>query len=321
MKKKILLIGGEGVLGTEILQKFGDENNYISLDIKERKINRRKSDFVSLDICDYNQCMSIIPKLNPDGVVHLAAVSRVVEAELNKEKCIQTNIEGTKNIINAIKSCSKTPWIIFASSREVYGEKGRNVSEDCDKEPINIYGHSKLISENLWISYSKIYNSQLLIMRLSNIYGSIHDIPGRVVPSFMKSILNNQIVNIEGGGQLIDFTFIDDFLLVFRKLEEIVNTKRIKSMCFHIAPGNASSLYKLIETIEHIVGKKSKINILEARSYDVEKFEADNSLIKEIVPEISFHFLEHGIKKYYDKLCTHFSSIEKGIQKCINFKA
>ena len=66
-----------------------------------------------------------------DGVIHLAAVSRVVWGQKNPELCWETNVTGVQNVLDAAREASSRPWVISASSREVYGEAEHlPVSED-----------------------------------------------------------------------------------------------------------------------------------------------------------------------------------------------
>lgn len=83
----------------------------------------------------------------------------MVVAQNNPEKCIRTNIKGTKSLLNSIEEyMSKKPWLIFGSSREVYGEPNvLLVCENFEKKYVNIYGKSKIDGENMFIDFSGHY--------------------------------------------------------------------------------------------------------------------------------------------------------------------
>ena len=149
-----------------------------------------------------------------DGVVHLAAISRVVDAEKDKTNCIAVNLFGTKYLVDVLER-SKDTWLIFGSSREVYGEQKQfPVKESAPKKPINIYGECKLQGEQLIKERLQKY----AILRFSNVYGNDYDIEGRVVPAFVKRALTDQILYLEGGEQTIDFTHISN------TVESIIDT-------------------------------------------------------------------------------------------------
>lgn len=83
-----------------------------------------------------------------DGVIHLAAVSRVVWGERDPELCWATNVDGLRNVLDATHRQPRRPWVIFASSREVYGQPSvLPASEETPREPVNIYGRSKVMGE------------------------------------------------------------------------------------------------------------------------------------------------------------------------------
>jgi len=84
------------------------------------------------------------------GVVHLAAVSRVLWGERRPEECWTTNVEGTRNVLEAAAASRHRPWVVVASSREVYGQVDTQpVAEDAPRRPVNVYGRSKAAAEDL----------------------------------------------------------------------------------------------------------------------------------------------------------------------------
>src|SRR5207237_7735748 len=84
-----------------------------------------------------------------DGIVHLAAVSRVAWGEEDPPRCHRTNVDGTVNVIDAARGSARKPWLLFASSREVYGDAGLDpVREEAPMAPVNVYGRTKAEAEN-----------------------------------------------------------------------------------------------------------------------------------------------------------------------------
>lgn len=103
------------------------------------------------------------------GVVHLAGVSRVIWAERDPDACIETNVGGTSNIVRAAHEVRHRPWVLFASSREVYGEPmALPVVEDALSRPFNIYGESKLAAERAVFS-ARASGLTTGVVRLSNV--------------------------------------------------------------------------------------------------------------------------------------------------------
>ena len=84
------------------------------------------------------------------GVIHLAGTSRVILGQKDPALCLAHNVEGTTNIIEAVLESPYKPWIIYASSREVYGQQETlPVCEDAVLNPMNVYAHSKVAAEKV----------------------------------------------------------------------------------------------------------------------------------------------------------------------------
>jgi len=235
-----------------------------------------------------------------DGIIHFAAVSRVVVAQNNPDECIRTNVNGTESLLKALEKSNTQkiqPWLIFGSSREVYGEpKELPVKESFEKKYVNIYGNSKIQGENLFTSFAKEHNNNCLVLRFANVYGNQYDLLDRVIPRFIKAIASNQELTIEGGGQIIDFTHIDDTVDTIIKAISYLEYHNNIIDDFHILPGIGWSLYQLIKYIENVLDKKAIIKTNEKRDYDVEKFIGDPTKIKTILKSRNFLSLEEGLK-------------------------
>ena len=303
--KKILITGGLGFIGTS-LAKALEKLDYkiILFDIVDNNknnkfyLNYKNISFIKGDTNDTKLLTTVFNENEFDGIIHLAAVSRVVVAQTNPDECIRTNIEGTKSLLQALTNISNKnkPWLIFGSSREVYGEpKKLPVKESFEKKFVNIYGDSKIQGENLFTSFAKAHGNNCLILRFANVYGNQYDLFDRVIPRFIYAIKNNKPLTIEGGGQIIDFTYIDDTIDTIIKAIVYMENNRDIIDDFHILPGVGWSLYQLISYIEKILGKKAIIHINDKRDYDVEKFIGDTDKMKTILKSKKFLTLEEGL--------------------------
>lgn len=296
----ILLTGGLGFIGRSLTNTLIHDHKLIVIDINEYKgeryIQNTNVEYFTGDVCDASFVATLCESYNFDGLIHLAAISRVVEAENNPEECLRTNIMGIKTVLKALDITNQKPWLIFGSSREVYGEVNTfPVSESNPKNPINIYGESKLEGENLFTAFAKKNNLSCAIVRFSNVYGNRFDIGDRVIPRFITAITNNIPICIEGGGQIIDFTHIDDTVHAIVKIIQYLNIQPgIED--FHILPGVGWSLYQLIEYLEEIIGKKAKVTVNHKRNYDVEKFIGDPKKSKMKLGLRDFYNLKDGLR-------------------------
>ncbi len=293
-----------GFIGISLAEKLSKLNYSVTLfDIRDSNKNEKpyfKCENINFLQGNTNDMELLTKMFNEnvfDGIIHLGAVSRVVEAQNNPKECIRTNINGAQSLLQALENLSYKPWLIFGSSREVYGEpKELPVKEFFEKSFVNIYGDSKIQGENLFTSFAKANGNNCLILRFANIYGNQYDLFDRVIPKFIRAITFGKELTIEGGGQIIDFTHIDDTVNTILKSIQYMEEHECIIDDFHILPGTGWSLYQLIEYVENILDKKAIIKTNEKRNYDVEKFIGDPTKIKTILKSQDFLSLEDGLK-------------------------
>lgn len=286
---KILLTGSAGFIGSALsvsLEKQGIE--VIPFDLKDNPVN------------DTRAFANVKEKIKgADGVIHLAAVSRVKLAYENPLECINTNVGGTINVLEAIRQAhGKRPWMIFASSREVFGEsRPLPATEETPRHPMNVYGIAKIAGEDLCKIFSKDYGLKTRVLRFSNVYTSVNDQLDRVIPKFILQAARNEDITVNGTGQeIFDFTYIYDTVQgILGCLQEIQRSEQLYND-FILATGRPTSLKELAEIIIKAVGSASKIKYSEGRSYDVNKFYADPAKAKQLLGFNPSMTLENGIK-------------------------
>lgn len=294
----ILITGVSGFIGRSIVEEIVNRKrpwNIYGIDIKEPCFNDNKYlDNIVFDILDIRDPKAVeeyFKRKRFDGVIHLAAISRVVDAEKDKENCIYTNLFGTKNLLENIAKTSDT-WVIFGSSREVYGEHYQfPVKENAEKKPINIYGKCKLEGELLVKKLIKRHVN----LRFSNVYGNNYDIRDRVIPTFVKGALRNEPLYVEGGGQIIDFTHISDTTNCLIKAAELLQRNAIETEDINICPGYKNNITDIVSYLSIYLNRQLKIAYLNGRSYDVNKFIGDPTKRKEILCNKDFISLKEGI--------------------------
>lgn len=159
---KILITGGSGVIGWNLLEFLKSKNNDVNFTFNKNKINHKGN---YLDITNKDETINLITKLNPDIVIHSAALANVDLCERDKNLANQTNINGT---LNVIKGCQKTDSkIIYISTSFVFSKNEKAYTEaDIPINPQTHYGLTKLKGEKL------VLESELksLILRIDQPY-------------------------------------------------------------------------------------------------------------------------------------------------------
>jgi len=320
---KILITGGSGCIGSSLassLVKSGEE--VLSFDIRKNPpINESNSgiNFICCNILDYNKISQLVSQV--DGVIHLAALSRVVWGQKYPNLCREININGIKNILESIKNSQKKPWMIFGSSREVYGEqKNLPVSESAELNAINVYGSTKVIGESLCRKFSQKYKFNLAILRYSNVYGSLNDQLDRVIPTFILNSINGNDIVIEGGEQIFDFTHITDTIDgTLMAIDLISKNNNYINTDYHILTGTGTTLQALVLIIERELNSNSRIVYNPPRNYDVMKFYGNPAKAKNELGFSSKISVTDGIRKTINLYKKNIDIILKQKSACINF--
>lgn len=207
------------------------------------------------------------------GVIHLAAVSRVIDGERDPEMCWAVNTEATRALVSLAQQQSESPWLVYASSREVYGDvEALPVSEDAPLRPINIYGRSKVAAEEV-VNASSLVTA---IARFSNVYGDIDDHADRVIPAFCRQAAAGQQLRIDGSHNTFDFTHVSDTV---RGLEALVGKlmrgDAAAQTTLHFVTGHPTTLGELAAQVVNIAGSTSPVVEAPSRNFDVSRFYGD----------------------------------------------
>lgn len=274
---KILITGSAGLIGSALsiaLRKLGI--NVIGIDNGLEPYHENYG-----DVLDYNRVLE--GTAQADGVIHLAAVSRVVFGEKNPKLCWETNVEGTKCVIEAALESQKKPWVLYASSREVYGQqKHLPVKETAPLIPVNIYGESKIAAEKS-IEDAVKRGLKGSVVRFSNVFGSVHDHHDRVIPAFCAAAANGTGIRVDGRDNLFDFTFIDDVVQGILAFIYALNKSQTPLPPIHLTTGQAVSLGEVATYAQKASVHDIQITEAPSRSFDVSKFSGDTSRSKDLL--------------------------------------
>ena len=203
---KILITGGTGFIGSHLTQFLKKDNDITIYDVK--KPIEKDVKFILGDILDEQKILQSFQDF--DAIIHLAATVGVKNTETNPVLTLNTNILGTKNILEACKK-NNIKKVILASSSEIYGEPRKvPIDETQTPIPITTYGISKLASEEYLKSYAKTCGFNYSILRFFNVVGPKQS-SRFVLPEFIKNALNNKPLVIHGNGlQIRAFCHIAD---------------------------------------------------------------------------------------------------------------
>ena len=301
---KVLITGSEGLIGTELKRQL----SALSLEFLSADINLPKSSAGYADICVLDDLKNKVEQC--DGVVHLAAVSRVIWGEQDPKKCWATNVDGTNNILELAKNSSKKPWVIYASSREVYGQQDTlPVAEDVQRQAVNIYANTKIAAEDLTLACRE-HAVNTAVVRFSNVFGNIADHVDRVVPAFAHRALLGEPLFVEGADNLFDFTYVRDVVSGLMEMIKLVHAGS-ELPPIHFTSGESTSLGELAKLACDLTGNRSEVILRAPRNFDVARFYGDTTRAKSLLNWQASTSLRVGLEQLIndyrqsDKLKTH----------------
>ena len=235
---KILLAGGCGFIGHNLaihLKKMGADpiivdslavNNILSFadnEIKNKKLytsilnnriellNSNQIKLIIQDARDYHAVSKIYKDINPDIIIHLAAVSHANKSNKDPHSTFDHSFRTLENTLDYAR-VNKT-HIIYMSSSMVYGNfDSKAVNEETPCKPIGIYGTLKYSGELLVKAYNQIFDLPYTIIRPSALYGE-RCVSRRVGQIFIENAIQDIDITINGDGEeKLDFTYIEDLI-------------------------------------------------------------------------------------------------------------
>lgn len=244
--KKVLITGGTGLLGRQIIECLGDYqrvvvDHYNSSLSKEQFYIDLSSDSISLSAVD--------SKAQYDSILYLAQSNKYKDFPDQSRDIFNVNIKSVFEFLEYGR-INKINRFILASSGGVYGsgETGFTESEDLNYSNLGFYLNSKLCSEILANNYSGSFH--IIILRPFFIYGP-NQKEGMLIPRLIKSIVNGERIKLSGtNGIMINPIYVDDAAIMVSKTVELE-----ESIILNIAGNEVLSIRDISETIGEIVGK------------------------------------------------------------------
>lgn len=289
MTQTILVTGSSGLVGRQLCALLRNE------DFSVKELDLHGDGVCRGDVTRLGDIESAIQGCA--GVVHLAAVSRVVWGQRDPDLCWRTNVTGLQNITRAALAQHTKPWILFSSSREVYGQAPLlPVTETTGLNPLNVYARSKAEGERIMLE-ARRHGLQTAIVRLSNVYGSTKDHADRVIPAFSKAAIERLPLRVEGSSHTFDFTHVNDVVRGIGALIKQLEAGDQSLPPVHLVSGHPTTLGELAAICCRLAQSDAEVTEAAPRSYDVARFYGDPSNAKALLNWVHETSLEAGLAR------------------------
>lgn len=303
--KTILIIGGYGFLGTNILKHIEDnlKEKYRVIVIDRFSENRdglvldcvQKS--YTGDFSDSDFIERVFSENRIELVIH--SLSTTVPAlSFNARYDVETNLLPTLELLNCMVRHGVREIVYISSGGAVYGDsRGVPHKESDDVFPISSYGVVKLAIEKYLMQYARQYGLKPLILRLSNPFGPYHhSMQQGICNVAIDTALAGKPLTVWGNGMTRkDYIYVGDFLNILFLLVQ----KEAYGEVFNVGSGQLASVNEILSIVKKRVPgfvwtySDSMLN-------DVSQFELDTSKLKRIIGKFTFMGLEEGINKVLD---------------------
>ena len=280
---RVLITGSSGQIGTNLglqLQNLGHE--VFGIDVRPNpwtdKLPTLLQD-LSVAYSDFEGGLGHVPyPADLDIVVHFAAHAKVHELVEQPHRALE-NIHMTFNILEFCR-VNRMP-LIFSSSREVYGDIHRYITEESYADfafTESPYSASKISGEALIYSYAQCYDLRYLVFRFSNVYGRFdNDLARmeRVIPKFIEQIGRREQIIVDGEDKILDFTYVDDCVAGVISGINRLTTGQMVGQTINLAYGQGNTLATMANYIGEALRVEPDIVFRPPRVGEVTHYVAD----------------------------------------------
>jgi UDP-glucuronate 4-epimerase len=307
---KILVTGGAGFIGSHVVRKLlqtgysvailDDFNDFYDPRIKRANVEAfdGQAEVVEADIRDASKMKEVVGRGEYDTIIHIAARAGVRPSVQNPHAYIETNVNGTYNLLEAARH-GKVGQFLLASSSSVYG-LARKVpfSEDLPiLQTLSPYAATKLAAEHLCGNYSYLYDLPVVVLRFFTVYGPAQR-PDLAIHKFTDCIYHERPIQQYGDGTTRrDYTYVDD---IVQGVIGALKYRRTPFEIFNLGENQTTTLSDLIAAIENALGKKAIIEHLPEQQGDMPLTCADIDKARALLDYHPRVKISEGIPKFID---------------------
>ena len=307
-----LVTGGAGFIGSHVCERllqaghavwaFDDLNHFYDPQLKQNNLRELQAlakpfEFVYGDLADARAVQDLVHSVPFDQVIHLAARAGVRPSLEEPALYQRVNVEGTTNLLEALRR-NRVKKVIIASSSSVYGVNSKVPFAETDPifTPISPYAASKLACEALGHVYHHVYGLDVVMLRFFTVYGP-RQRPDLAIYKFARLITAGKPIPVFGDGSSArDYTFITDIL------DGILacTVREFGYEIYNLGESQTVKLQRLIELLEQALQRRAVVDRQPLQAGDVPFTCAD---ISKAQRDLGYHPqvpIEQGIPRFVD---------------------
>ena len=299
---RVLVTGASGFIGSHLCRRLVAERaevhaltSAVSSVFPERLLDIRESIRVhEANVTDRSAMVELARTVRPSLVFHLAAYTHVGKSWQRVDECIQTNIQGTVNLLKALEPVGYDRFVNMGTS-EIYGDIDVPYREDAQVNPCNPYSVSKYAAERYCRMLHQQTGQPIVLARPSSAYGPAQS-PDRIVPETIVRALGKQELKTTSGRQTRELNYVEDLA---EGIVMLAVKDGIEGQIFNIGCGEDVAVRDIVNMILDLMGNpiEAEIGALPDRPNEIWRMYSDSSRARELLRWSPRHTLREGLEK------------------------
>lgn len=301
LMKSVLVTGGAGFIGRALVSRFLKEeckvtviDNLCTGRIENLRPFLDRIDFCQVDILDRSSVGAVMAKSQPSIVFHMAAHHFIPFCDEHPGDTLRVNVEGTQSVLaEAARQGASTA--VVASSGSLYPSHDDLLSEDLEAAPVDVYGLSKQLTEEVTRFTAKTTGLRCVAARIFNTYGPFETNP-HLIPHIMESLRHGPVVELGNIQTKRDYIYVDDVAaFLYRCGQRAVEPYTV----VNVGTGTEYSAEEVVLAISQLQGREIKIKVDSSRVRAVDKLHqrADTRRVEGLTGMQPAHSLAEGLRK------------------------
>jgi len=299
---RVLVTGASGFIGARVVRRLVDEGaevhaltSTVSAVYPVRLVDLRER--ITLhegNIIDRSAMDAVVEKTSPQYVLHLGAFTHVGKSWERVDECIQANVQGTVNLLQALAHTDYRRFV-YTGTSEIYGDIDVPFREDARVNPISPYSVSKYAGERYCRMFHQSYGWPIVMLRPFNAYGP-GQTPDRVIPEIIGRALRREELKMTMGHQTREFNFVDDIAEGF---VAAATADGAEGQVLNLGCGEEVSMRQMAQTILDLMGNpiEAQFGALPERPTEIQRMFSDSTKSREVLGWSPRHSLADGLQK------------------------
>lgn len=303
-QKNVFITGGAGFIGRWLAKRCLDAGHtvtvYDNFYAGKRENLAEFADRITIqeaDILDREALADAMASAEPTTVIHLAAHHFIPFCNDHPDQTLQVNVDGTYNVLEAASNAGAQTAVV-ASSGAIYPNIDGPIAENLTAAPVDVYGLSKLLAENVCEHFARTTDLDLVAARLFNTYGPYETNP-HLIPHILEHLHDGPTVPLGNIHTKRDYIYVEDVARLLLAAAEADLTDFDGYAVTNVGTGHEYSAEEIIETLRDLTDRPIEIKqrATQLRAVDKLHQQADSTRLKALTGTEAQHSLQDGLSK------------------------